>query len=287
MKLLGDCWWKHVTSIENMNWLLLLRKVCLVTTTSIFPSILPTGNLLELLHGSMIIRVYTPSSLLYTHCLCHVSTSILESVLLVGFTDPACGILRGTTCESVIRAIYQPLQVYPWYDYSFSALHYDIRRGPHSVGSHVRDAAAYVCWAFGRAYSHADMKNILEQLAPHLLTVACYDREVNCRRAAAAAFQENVGRQGSFPHGIEIVNTADYFSLSSRVYSYLNVAVSIAQYKEYVYPFVEELLCSKICHWELENASLLCLRSNLIKDMITSYNCWITAFHVTIALPSI
>lgn len=58
------------------------------------------------------------------------------------------------------------------------ALHYDVRRGPHSVGSHVRDAAAYVCWAFGRAYYHADMRTILEQLAPHLLTVACYDREV-------------------------------------------------------------------------------------------------------------
>lgn len=57
-------------------------------------------------------------------------------------------------------------------------MHYDIRRGPHSVGSHVRDAAAYVCWAFGRAYAHTDMKSILEQLAPHLLTVACYDREV-------------------------------------------------------------------------------------------------------------
>jgi hypothetical protein len=42
----------------------------------------------------------------------------------------------------------------------------------------VRDAAAYVCWAFGRAYYHADMRTILEQLAPHLLTVACYDREV-------------------------------------------------------------------------------------------------------------
>lgn len=58
-------------------------------------------------------------------------------------------------------------------------MHYDIRRGPHSVGSHVRDAAAYVCWAFGRAYAHTDMKSILEQLAPHLLTVACYDREVH------------------------------------------------------------------------------------------------------------
>lgn len=61
---------------------------------------------------------------------------------------------------------------------SLQALHYDIRRGPHSVGSHVRDAAAYVCWAFGRAYYHNDMKNILKQLAPHLLAVACYDREV-------------------------------------------------------------------------------------------------------------
>ncbi|XP_060181490.1 tubulin-folding cofactor D-like isoform X2 [Lycium barbarum] len=92
------------------------------------------------------------------------------------------------------------------------ALHYDVRRGPHSIGSHVRDAAAaYVCWAFGCVYCHAAMKSILEQLAPHLLTVACYDREVNCRRAAAAAFQENVGQQGNYAHGIDIVNAADYF----------------------------------------------------------------------------
>ncbi|KAI5017459.1 hypothetical protein ZWY2020_042347 [Hordeum vulgare] len=130
------------------------------------------------------------------------------------------------------------------------ALHYDVRRGPHSIGSHVRDAAAYVCWAFGRAYTNIDMKAVLEQLAPHLLTVACYDREVNCRRAASAAFQENVGRQGTYPHGIDIVNTTDYFALASRSNSYLSVAVSVAQYKEYVYPFAEELLCNKITHWE-------------------------------------
>lgn len=58
------------------------------------------------------------------------------------------------------------------------ALHYDVRRGPHSVGSHVRDAAAYVCWAFGRAYYHKDMKNVLDQLAPDLLIVGSFDREV-------------------------------------------------------------------------------------------------------------
>lgn len=130
------------------------------------------------------------------------------------------------------------------------ALHYDVRRGPHSIGSHVRDAAAYVCWAFGRAYYHTDMRNVFEQLAPHLLSVACYDREVNCRRAAAAAFQENVGRQGNYPHGIDIVNTADYFSLSSRVNSYIHVAICIAQYEGYRHPFVNELLHNKICHWD-------------------------------------
>ncbi|KAL8192430.1 hypothetical protein R6Q57_027615 [Mikania cordata] len=146
------------------------------------------------------------------------------------------------------------------------ALHFDVRRGPHSVGSHVRDAAAYVCWAFGRAYNHTDMRGILDELAPHLLIIACYDREVNCRRAAAAAFQENVGRQGNYPHGIDIVNTADYFALSSRVNSYLNVAVSIAQYDGYLYPFMDELLSNKICHWEkglreLASSAL----SNLVK----------------------
>ncbi|XP_031483378.1 tubulin-folding cofactor D isoform X1 [Nymphaea colorata] len=130
------------------------------------------------------------------------------------------------------------------------ALHYDIRKGPHSIGSHVRDAAAYVCWAFGRAYSHADMKGVLESLAPHLLAVACYDREVNCRRAAAAAFQENVGRQGNFPHGIDIINKADYYSLSSMVNSYMQVALYIAQYEGYLYMFVEELRSSKVCHWD-------------------------------------
>lgn len=152
--------------------------------------------------------------------------------------------------ELARRGLLLPSRLPEVVPFIVKALHYDIRRGPHSIGSHVRDAAAYVCWAFGRAYSHSVMKGILEELVPHLLTIACYDREVNCRRAAAAAFQENVGRQGSFPHGIDIINAADYFSLASRSNSYQNVAVYIAQFKEYLFPFVEELLQSKLCHWD-------------------------------------
>lgn len=42
----------------------------------------------------------------------------------------------------------------------------------------MRDAAAYVCWAFARAYEKEAMAEAAAQLAPALLAVTCYDREV-------------------------------------------------------------------------------------------------------------
>ncbi|XVF18437.1 hypothetical protein REPUB_Repub11eG0021500 [Reevesia pubescens] len=182
-----------------------------------------------------------------------LSEEVLSSVLELFTPGEGDGSWHGgclALAELARRGLLLPTSLPKVVPVVIKALHYDVRRGPHSVGSHVRDAAAYVCWAFGRAYYHTDMRNVLEQLAPQLLSVACYDREVNCRRAAAAAFQENVGRQGNYPHGIDIVNTADYFSLSSRVNSYIHVAVCLAQYEGYLHPFVDELLHNKISHWD-------------------------------------
>ncbi|ESW14847.1 hypothetical protein PHAVU_007G022200 [Phaseolus vulgaris] len=188
-----------------------------------------------------------------SHLTSSLSQEVLLSVLELFSPGEGDGSWHGgclALAELARRGLLLPASLPKVVPVIVKALHYDVRRGPHSVGSHVRDAAAYVCWAFGRAYYHTVMRHILEEFAPHLLTVACYDREVNCRRAAAAAFQENVGRQGNYPHGIDIVNTADYFSLSSRVNSYLHVAVSIAQYEGYLFPFVDDLLDRKICHWD-------------------------------------
>jgi len=69
------------------------------------------------------------------------------------------------------------------------SLLYDERRGAHSVGTHVRDAACYVCWSFARAYNPSTMTPYMNQLATSLLIMAVFDREINCRRAAAAAIQ--------------------------------------------------------------------------------------------------
>jgi hypothetical protein len=87
----------------------------------------------------------------------------------------------------------------------------------------VRDAAAYVCWAAARAYAPELLAGHVQQLAASLLAAACYDREVNCRRAAAAAFQESVGRLGSFPHGIPLMAITDYFSVGNLSNAYLQV----------------------------------------------------------------
>ncbi|BDA42087.1 probable tubulin-specific chaperone D [Coccomyxa sp. Obi] len=131
-----------------------------------------------------------------------------------------------------------------------SALQFDVRRGSHSVGAHVRDAAAYVCWAFARAYERDAMAEAAAQLAPALLAVACYDREVNCRRACSAAFQEAVGRQGSFPHGIDIICNADYFALAARSNAYLRVAPFVGGFEEYRAALVDHLIDRKLGHWE-------------------------------------
>ena len=64
-----------------------------------------------------------------------------------------------------------------------------------------------------------------QEIASGLLPTSVFDREVNCRRAASAAFQENVGRQGTFPHGIDILTVADYFAVGSRSHSFLQFNV--------------------------------------------------------------
>lgn len=74
------------------------------------------------------------------------------------------------------------------------ALYFDIRKGAHSIGSNVRDAAAYVLWALARSQDTAALIPHAENLARRLATIALYDREIHIRRAASAAFQEHVGR---------------------------------------------------------------------------------------------
>ena len=132
------------------------------------------------------------------------------------------------------------------------AVHFDVRRGQTSVGAHVRDAACYTYWAFARAYAPDVLKPFVMELSRSIILACLFDREVNCRRAASAAFQECVGRQGAdnFQHGIEILTAADYFTLGNRSDAYTKIALHVAQFDQYRNDIISHLYTVKLFHWD-------------------------------------
>ncbi|KAJ3074663.1 hypothetical protein HDU98_010659, partial [Podochytrium sp. JEL0797] len=144
-------------------------------------------------------------------------------------------------------------KVVPWISL---ALLFDMKRGSHSIGAHVRDAGNYVCWSFFRAYDPVLLLPHVQTLSRRLIVSATLDREVNVRRAASAAFQEGVGRLGgsgecgAIANGIEVVTIADYFSVGNRVGSVLEVAVTLAGYKEYRSGIISHVAEVMTCHWD-------------------------------------
>ena len=153
---------------------------------------------------------------------------------------------------------------------------FDERRGNFSVGSHVRDAACYVCWSLARAFGPEVLAPFLPKVGSALLIVAVFDREVNCRRAASAAFQENVGRQGAecLPFAIDILTTVDYFAVGSRAACYNKISPQLAKYdlKLYCEPLVRHLLEKKVGHWDVAirelTASAFCEMCEVCPDFM-------------------
>jgi hypothetical protein len=118
---------------------------------------------------------------------------------------------------------------------------FEQRKGSYAIGAHVRDAACYIFWSFARAFNAQEIEPFALDIAKTLVSTSLFDREIQVRRAASAAFQENVGRLGIYPHGIHIVTLADYFNVGNRQHSFTSVAVEIAQLPEYRFALIDFL----------------------------------------------
>ena len=89
-----------------------------------------------------------------------------------------------------------------------------------------------------------------------LIDAMLFDRVINVRRAASAAFQENVGRQGAdeqhFASGIEILTLCDYFAVGRRTQCYGELAPRVAaiDLTRYGRALVAHLVHHKTAHWD-------------------------------------
>ncbi|KAJ2767920.1 hypothetical protein IWQ57_003756 [Coemansia nantahalensis] len=138
-------------------------------------------------------------------------------------------------------------------------LTYEIQRGNCSVGANVRDAACYVMWSLARI-PNAATRDVFAEMSTHmatsLISVAVFDRESSVRRAASAAFQEHVGRQGAFPHGIAVLQLADFFSVGVMRSAFVVASKKIAAYDEYRRPLIRHLCTNTIYHWDVKTREL-------------------------------
>jgi tubulin-specific chaperone D len=180
--------------------------------------------------------------------------------------------------ELARRGLLLPCRLGVIVPYVIRAMHFDVCRRSDGTSStmsmcaHVRDAACYCYWAFARAYSPDVLRPYLPALSQAVVLASLFDREVNCRRAASAAFQESVGRQGAthFPHGINILTATDYFSIGNRVAAYTTIAAHIAQFAEYTRPILRHLYSRQLYHWDIviRNLSAVALGPSLTLDML-------------------
>ena len=150
-------------------------------------------------------------------------------------------------------------------------LDFDRARGAASVGTHVRDAACYLCWALARVSEPRDA-GLAHLMARKLMMVCLFDREVNCRRAASAALQEAVGRLGpvTFPSGIDIVQTADFVAVGNLRRSFVDVAPRVVGDVDpglFQREAVATLVDVKLKHWD---ASVRVCAADALAAMATS-----------------
>ncbi|KXN88249.1 Tubulin-specific chaperone D [Leucoagaricus sp. SymC.cos] len=131
------------------------------------------------------------------------------------------------------------------------ALCFDLRKGSHSIGSNVRDAAAYVLWSLARTQNAASLQPYASDLARQLVTATLFDREIHIRRAASAAFQEHVGRTGLFPHGIDVLRKTDFYAISGKRNAFLVAAPQVAEHPEYRPHLLDHLLNVVLRHWDV------------------------------------
>ncbi|EFO62405.1 Tubulin specific chaperone D [Giardia lamblia P15] len=153
--------------------------------------------------------------------------------------------------ELIRHGYLPPSRISEVFDVTKKSLRFERKKGAWSI---VKDSACFVSWALARVYSSSvQLRDVCSELASELLVVACFDREINLRRSAAAAFQELAGRVGDpyVPSAVLSSALVDYFSLGARKISYMEIAPRLASLdKSYAESFIGAICDRYLVHWD-------------------------------------
>ena len=108
----------------------------------------------------------------------------------------------------------------------------------------IRDSGCALAWFLSRS----GCAEVLKCVNP-LINLALFDRDINLRRAAAAALQELIGRRGTreFSSGLEILNIIDFWSISSIEDCYTSLSLEVVK----AYPLASESMISHLVNEKL------------------------------------
>ncbi|KAF8073788.1 armadillo-type protein [Lyophyllum atratum] len=120
------------------------------------------------------------------------------------------------------------------------ALYFDLRKGAHSIGSNVRDAAAYVLWALARTQDPS-------ALAPHAQNLAQRLTAIHIRRAASCGLSRTCRKK-------HVLGQTDFYAVSIRRNAYLTAAPQVTNlhqgHPEYRPFLLNHVLDVVLRHWD-------------------------------------
>lgn len=74
-----------------------------------------------------------------------------------------------------------------------------------------------------------------------------------------------------FPHGINVLTTADFQSVGPRNNAYLVIAPQVASYPEYTQPLIDHLVELKVEHWDCAIREIAAKALNKLTDKVNNF----------------
>nr|PVC53624.1 beta-tubulin cofactor D [Theileria orientalis] len=145
-------------------------------------------------------------------------------------------------------------------DTTILSLSFEVWRGKGSAGTAVRDASCYICWAVARTFTKEMLSfDHVSMMSRELVNVALFDSSVNCRRAACSALQELLGRIGTVPGGLELIQMCNFYTVSNRKRAFIEVCQQVSTLNYYSNSMLQNIITTKLFHPDLSTRELASL----------------------------